>query len=73
MYYYYEDDRELHPIGNIMGPKGDKGDPGEKGNKGDPGKKGDKGDPGPVQEFELRFDKSIGMTVLYCRTKGTST
>lgn len=73
LYYYYEDDRELHPIGNIMGPKGDKGDPGEKGNKGDPGKKGDKGDPGPVQEFELRFDKSIGMTVLYCRTKGTST
>lgn len=75
LYYFYEDDTKLRPIGNIMGQKGEKGDKGDKGDRGDRGFKGDKGDKGnvgPVQELKIEFDASIGMSILYCRTKGTS-
>lgn len=71
LYYFYEDDTKLRPLGRLMGPKGDKGDKGDKGIKGDKGDKGDKGNVGPVQELKIEFDATIGMSVLYCRTKGT--
>lgn len=72
LYYFYQDDKTLRPLGSIKGPKGDKGDKGDQGIQGKKGDKGDKGNAGPVQELRIGFDSSNGMSVLYCRTKGTS-